>query len=141
MLFHRALVALDAADHGPRLRQAIRELAGGLGMELVACHVVMRSTSVAGNDLDGAPANPEETRLLERLRGLFVEELGDPGRGVPLKILHGDPGERICEYADYARCDLIVLESRTPTLARRLRGSVTKFVVGTTPRSVLVVGD
>ena len=133
-------MALDAKPHGPRLRHVVGELLGGSATEAIVCHVVMRSTSVAGNELDGSPANPEEVAILTSLRNEMVRSLGEKGHRVPIKILHGDPGQRICEYAEFADCDLIVLESRERTLSQRLRGSVSKYVAGTSSRSVLIVG-
>ena len=52
-----------------------------------------------GNESDGLPATSEEQRLYDSL-----ERQGPPliRRGVvevPLKILHGDPAERLAEYA------------------------------------------
>jgi nucleotide-binding universal stress UspA family protein len=140
-LFRRLLVALDANPHRPRLHRAIASLVREWGAEVLVCHVVMRPTSVAGNDLDGAPANPEEVAVVSSLRNQLVQDLGNLGHDVPIKILHGDPGQRICEYAEYAGCDLIVLESREKTISQRLRGSVSKYVAGTSRRSVLIVGD
>jgi nucleotide-binding universal stress UspA family protein len=139
--FRRILLASDTNPYGPRLRWTVGELAHRFGVELILCHVVMRSTSVAGNELDGSPANPEEVAILTSLRGQLVELLGETGHRVPIKILHGDPGQRICEYAEFSGCDLIVLESREKTLSQRLRGSVSKYVVGAFRRSVLVVED
>jgi len=139
--FRRILLGLDARPPGPRLRRVLDELVRPSASELIVCHVVMRSTSVAGNELDGSPANPEEVAVVASLRRQLVELLGEMGHRVPIKILHGDPGQRLCEYAEFAGCDLIVLESREKTISRRLRGSVSKYVVGVSRRSVLVAGD
>jgi nucleotide-binding universal stress UspA family protein len=139
--FGRLLLALDTKPPGPRLRWIVGELVHRYAAELIACHVVMRSTSVAGDERDGAPADAAETAVLATLRGQLIEILGAPGERAPIRILHGDPGERICEHARFAGCDLIVLESRERTFARRLRGSVSKYVAGSFGGSVLIVGD
>jgi nucleotide-binding universal stress UspA family protein len=140
-LFRKLLVAIDTGPHPPKFRRAIQEFAHPLGTEVVVCHVVMRSTSVVGNESDGAPANPEEVAILASLRGLLVQDLGERGHRFPIKILHGDPGQRISEYADFAGCDLIILEARERTLAQRLRGNVAKYVAGASKRSVLIIGE
>ena len=140
--FRRVLVAIDAPSHRPAPARGLLATAGALGPELTVCHVSLRPTSEPGNETDGAPANEEETGILRGLRAQAVEELGDRGRHVPIRILHGDPGQRIVEYADYLGCDLIVLgSSQKSTLARTLRGSVSRFVTSGTRRSVLIVGD
>jgi nucleotide-binding universal stress UspA family protein len=105
------------------------------------CHVVLRPTGVAGDDLDGNPANDEEIAIVQALRGELVAHLGPSGRTVPIRILHGDPGQRICEYADFLDSGLIVLlRGGPPTLGKRLQGSVSKFVAGSSQRSVLLLG-
>jgi nucleotide-binding universal stress UspA family protein len=140
--FARALVAVEKAAASASAMARLREVLDRLVAEFVFIHVVFRSTSVAANELDGAPANPEEIAIARDLRSAAVSLVGDRGRDAPVKILHGDPGERICEYAEYSQCDLIVLGPREKaSLAKKLRGSVSKYVVGNTPRTVLVIGD
>lgn len=122
--------------------QALSDIVHFFDAKVVICHVVMRPTSVAGNELDGNPANAEETGILQELRAAMVMEFGDPGRDLPIKILHGDPGQRICEYAEFSDCDLIVLGPREKaSLAKALRGSVSKYVVSNSRRNVLVLGS
>jgi nucleotide-binding universal stress UspA family protein len=139
--FRRMLVAADSRYPGSASLPALLQFVHLFDAEMVICHVVMRPTSVAGNELDGNPANPEETGILQELRLAVVREFGSPGRDLPIKILHGDPGQRICEYAEFADCDVIVLGPREKaSLAKALRGSVSKYVVGNTRRHVLVLG-
>jgi nucleotide-binding universal stress UspA family protein len=108
---------------------------------ICVCHVVLRPTGVAGDDLDGNPANGEEIAIVQALRAELVAHLGPTGRTIPVRILHGDPGQRICEYADFLDSGLIVLmRGGPPTLGQRLQGSVSKFVAGASQRSVLLVG-
>jgi nucleotide-binding universal stress UspA family protein len=108
--------------------------------ETIVCHVVMRPTAIAGNELDGNPANEEELRTNQALRSALVDHAGAGAREIPIRILHGDPGERICEYAEYAGCDLIVLFRGEKSAGLRLRGHVAKYVAGAARASVLVVG-
>ena len=113
-----------------------------LGSEVYLCSVVFRSTSVAGNALDGNPADEQERGMVRELRSAAVEWFGPKGADVPIKILHGDPGERICEFAEFADCSLIVLGPRPKaSVAHRLRGSVSRYVLANTRRSVWVLGD
>jgi nucleotide-binding universal stress UspA family protein len=139
--FHRVLLALDPAAHSPRLPVVLRELMDRWRPDLEVVHVVFGSTSVAANAADGTPANPEEVKLVQGLRADLVRWLGSRGESIPIRVLHGDPGERICEFAAYSDCDLVVLEGRPRTgLAGRLKGSVRRYVVANSDRSVLVIG-
>ena len=104
--------------------------------------MIMRPTTAPANEVDGSPANQEEVTIDQELRKRLLDSLGPSGREVPIRILHGDPGQRICEYADYADCDLIVLGTRAkPSLGKWVRGSVSKYVAGNFRRSVLLIGE
>ena len=140
--YRKVLVAADVGAHRPTSLGPALKLLELFGAEGVLCHVVMRSTSAPGNETDGAPANPEETEIVRTLRSLSIAELGEQrGRELPIKILHGDAGQRICEYAEYAHCDLIIVGPRERgSIAKSLRGSVSKYVVANTRRAVLVLG-
>jgi nucleotide-binding universal stress UspA family protein len=139
-LFHRVLFALEPAERNERVWTVVGALVREYPGSLV-CHVVMRSTSLAGNELDGNPANPEELAINQALRTALVEHLGPSARELPIKILHGDPGQRICEYAVHEGCDLVMLGSRAkPSLGKMLQGSVSKYVAGNFRGSVLLVG-
>jgi nucleotide-binding universal stress UspA family protein len=138
--FRRFLVALRPGEPTPRLWSVLGDLLR-TGADGVVCHVVLTSTTAAANETDGSPANPEETAINQELRTRLVERLGRCGRELPIRILHGDPGERICEYAEFAQCDLIVLSrSSRGNLGRWARGSVSRYVTGASDRSVLLLG-
>ncbi len=136
------LLAVRPTEPNPRV-WAISGALVHAGVEPIVCHVVMRSTTRAANESDGAPANPEELAIVQELRRSLQEAWVAAGRTTPIHMLHGDPGQRICEYAAYADCDLIVLgtHSARTALATWVRGSVTRYVVGNFRRSVLVIGD
>jgi nucleotide-binding universal stress UspA family protein len=141
-LFPLILVAVDPQEGVAPVPDSVWTLVRTLHASPSLCHVVMRPTSSAGNETDGSPANPEETRVVADLRASAVAALQARGREVPIHILHGDPGQRICEFADFVGADLIVLGPRRKgSLARSLKGSVSKYVVGNTRRNVLVLGD
>ncbi len=102
----------------------------------------MRPTAFASNEADGAPADAEERAILQALRAAAVDRLGPSGRAVELRILHGDVGQRICEFADYLHSDLIVMGPRQKRgLAHALRGSVSRYVVANARASVIVLGE
>ena len=140
--FRRILVAAGLRQRDPTVFRPVWDLVTRFGADATVCHVEMRSTAAAGNESDGSPANAEETQILRDLRAAVVEALGTKGHDLPIKILHGDPGQRVCEYADFLDCDLIVLGPREKaSIAHTLRGSVSKYVVGNTRRAVLVLGS
>lgn len=140
--FRKLLVALDRRHRDPTVAAPVWQLVRSLAAEVTFCYVEMRSTIAAGNEMDGAPANAEETGILRDLRAATVAALGAPGRDLPIKILHGDPGQRICEYAEFLGADLIVLGPREKaSIAKAFRGSVSKYVVGNSRTSVLVLGS
>ena len=138
-LFRRTLLALDASPPNERAWATLKGLLDRVPATIV-CHVVMRPTAIAGNEQDGDPSNEEELRINRTLRSALVQHAGPGAREVPIKILHGDPGERICEYAEFADCDLIVVVRGEKTGGLRLRGRVAKYVAGASRRSVLVIG-
>ncbi len=140
--FPRILLTVDLRDRAVPVPASAWEVVRRFGSEVTLCHVVMRPTASAGNETDGAPANAEETEMVAGLRASAVAALQDRGRAVPIKILHGDPGQRICEFAAFLGTDLIVLGPRPKsTFARSLRGSVSKYVLDNSRRNVLVLGD
>jgi nucleotide-binding universal stress UspA family protein len=139
--FRRFLLAVQPDDPNPRVWSVTRDLVEA-GTQGVVCHVVMRSTTGAADDLDGSPANDEELAINQELRNRLINHLPERARDLPIRILHGDPGQRICEYAEYAQCDLIVLGTRAkPSLGKWVRGSVSNYVAGNSRRSVLLIGD
>jgi nucleotide-binding universal stress UspA family protein len=140
--FPSALIAVGQPSPENPVDPRIWALARRLAARLTVCHVVLRPTTAAANETDGSPANAEETAILGELRNELVAAYGEGGRDLTVKILHGDPGQRICEYADFLASDLIIVGPREKaTLAKALRGSVSKFVAATSRRHVLVLGD
>ena len=135
------LLAVPRAGLGPTTWSLVRFLVRG-GAHGLACHVVLRPTTSAANPTDGDPTSDEESRVAREIRMRLVDELGSDASAVAVRILHGDPGERICEYADYAHCGLIVLGPRSRSaFGRWVQGSVSRFVTANSRRSILLVGD
>lgn len=135
-------MALDrTASDGPVLRALAGLVAAG-AESVTVVHVVLTSTTERADREDGAPSNEAEQLLLSSLRSTIEGALGDTKVRPALRILHGDPAQRISEYAQHVSCDLIVLGThhRGP-LGRLLRGSVSAEVVATGHQSVLVVKE
>jgi nucleotide-binding universal stress UspA family protein len=136
------LLAIDGRKGVAPGRPPGRDILRWIGGEITICHVVMRPTTSASNETDGAAADAEETSILQDLRANAIAELGPRGKSAPIRILHGDPGQRICEFAEFVGADLIVLGPRVRGgFARALRGSVSRYVVTNARMAVLVLGD
>lgn len=140
--FRKFLVALELTENDAGVLQVLAPLVNTFDTQLVIVHVITTGTSVAGNALDGSPANEQEKAKLTDMRAR-VESAGlRRARSVEFQILHGDPSERLVEYAEFCHCDLLVLGSHhRGVLGRLVRGSVSTDVVTRSRRSVLVVGD
>ena len=140
--FQSVLLALDRKDRDGFRGTSPWDVVRWTGARATVCHVVMRPTAYASNETDGAPADAEERAILQALRATAVDRLGPFGRTLELRILHGDVGQRICEFADYLHADLIVMGPRRKRgLAHALRGSVSRYVVANARPSVIVLGE
>lgn len=139
--FRKFLLAVQPGESNPRVWLVTRDLVH-CGTQAIVCHVVMRPTTGAANEVDGSPANEEELAINQELRARLNEYLGGDAREISIRILHGDPGQRICEYAEHTQCDLIVLGTRAKSsFGKWVRGSVSNYVAGNSRRSVLLIGD
>lgn len=137
----RFLLAVPLTELSPTTWTLVRLLLRA-GAQGIACHVVLRPTTSAADPTDGDPTSAEESRVARQIRARLVDELGSGASAVTVRILHGDPGERICEYADYVRCKLIVLGPRGKSrFGRWVQGSVSRFVTANSRRSIVLIGD
>lgn len=141
-MFGRILLALDSGAHAPRVPVVVGGRFDRGRPETVVVPVVFPSTSVAASAADGTSANPDEIPPVYALRTKLARWFGLRGETALTRVLHGDPGERIREYADFADYDLMVREGRRRTgIARRRKGRVRRHVVANSRRSVLVIGS
>jgi nucleotide-binding universal stress UspA family protein len=137
--FTRLLVGVDFSDETTHVLRTVFSFASRLEVKIFFCYVSLVNTSVIGNESDGHPSSKDEFNKLEKLRELVHEQIDEEG-AVEFKILHGDPAERICEYAEYLGCDLIVLGSRGQSgLKKALMGSVSSSVANKSKISVLII--
>jgi nucleotide-binding universal stress UspA family protein len=139
--FRKFLVAVLPGETNPKLWGTVAHLVHD-GSRGIVCHVVMQSTTAAADESDGSPTNPAELAIDVEIRGRVARQLGPAAQALPVRILHGDPGQRICEYSAHTHCDLIVLGRGTRSSLRRLmRGSVGTYVVENSSASILRIGD
>jgi nucleotide-binding universal stress UspA family protein len=138
--FQRILVGLDISSQSSEIVRMVSLLAKVFNSTIIVCNVANVVTSVEGNEMDGFPVTKEERKTHDEMEEMIHNEFGSDAKRVEIKILHGDPAERIVEYADYSISDLIVIGSRSQgALKRALLGSVSGAVVAKTKKSVLIV--
>jgi nucleotide-binding universal stress UspA family protein len=138
--FKKILIGLDLSDQTDLVIETSVCLAKTFHAELVVVTVVHVPTSSAGNEMDGIPANKEEIKLQDELTTRLHKYFGDSARRIEIKVLHGDPAERISEYADYSKSDLIIVGSkREGALRKAVLGSVSGSLANKSKKSVLIV--
>jgi nucleotide-binding universal stress UspA family protein len=133
--------AASSEIDAPVLRQSWL-LAKVFSAELIVCHVVQMHTSTPGNESDGYPGNDQERQTLEKLKESAYGVIGSSANGMNIQILHGDPAERIVEYADYCSADLIVVGSSNRSgIKKAILGSVSSGIVSRSKKSVFIAKD
>lgn len=138
--FRKILVGLDNSDQTDLVIRVSSFFTSILGATAEVVTVINVPTNSAGNEMDGLPANQDEIRLRDALIERMHKVYGDRAKGMEVKVLHGDPAERISEYANYAHCDLILVGSRAQGAFRKaLLGSVSGSVAAKSKVSVLIV--
>ena len=139
--FSRILVGIDLSSPSSKILRRASYLARKFDSQITICNVANVITGVAGNEVDGYPATSDEQKVLLEMEELVHKEFGDSGaKKIELKILHGDPADRIVEYAEFCNADLIILGSRSRgALKRALLGSVSSAVVTNAVNSVLII--
>jgi nucleotide-binding universal stress UspA family protein len=138
--FRKILIGLDVSDQTDQVIKISACLVRLFRAEIEVVTVVNVPTTSAGNEMDGSPANKEEIRLREELLSRLSRYFGEEKNSFELKVLHGDPAERISEYADYSKCDLIIVGSRAQgAFKKAFLGSVSGSVVGRSKKSVLII--
>jgi len=128
---------LCGVTDAPEGRDAARladALSAQLGLRLVLAHVV-----------DGIPVGAEESLTAlqgrkggERLLTAITGELR-PDQEPELRLAHGDPAERLAQFAAEEGADLIVVGSRPQgLLGRKLRCTLARELEAATPVPVLI---
>jgi nucleotide-binding universal stress UspA family protein len=138
--FQKILAGLDSSNQSSDIVSMVSFLAKAFNSTVIVCNVADMITSVEGNEMDGFPVTKEERKSHDTIEEMVYKEFGDIAQQVEIKILHGDPAERIVEYAEFCNSDLIVLGSRGQgALKRALLGSVSSSVATKTKKSILIV--
>ncbi|WP_051063088.1 universal stress protein [Ilumatobacter nonamiensis] len=141
----RLLLATDGSEHAnAALRAGIRLVEPGLGSLLVTVVPTLDPSIVVGSGHAGPVMTfADEQQLIEErdrdARRAVDEAAAFLGLSeIEIEILGGDPGAAICERAEEAEIDLIVIgTSGTGGFKRALLGSVSDYVVRHAPCPVI----
>lgn len=138
--FSKILVGVDASDQTRVVLERAHILSSVVRADVVVCTVENVGTSTEGDEQDGFPANDQEQNTIDRIRELVHSEFLGDSEKIEIRVLHGDPAERISEYAEYLNCDLVIVGSRGQSgLKKALMGSVSSSVASRCRTSVLIV--
>ena len=139
-LFQRIVVGVDPHDDQlPDIVRLVANLSRKFQSFVILCHVSKMVTNFEGNESDGFPVTEDERKSRSSIEENVHKFFDDNPKQIEIKILHGDPAERLVEHAEFSNCDLIVMGSHTRgELKRVLLGSVSGSVAAKTRKSVLI---
>ncbi len=138
--FKRLMLAVDLSERTPEVIRVGSYLARSFQAETSVIYVVRIPTSVRADEFDGSPANKNEEDIKESLARLLRQHYGEGAEQVQVIILHGNPADRIAEYAEYSSSDLIVIGSRGHGAVKRaILGSTSSAVASNSKHSVLII--
>ncbi|MGD6875055.1 universal stress protein [Bacillus infantis] len=137
-MYKRILLAIDGSEHSERATDQAAGLAELSGASIEIVYVADYSKAMT----DVLHTQSKEDLDLARREKLlpFEERLEALGTSFSVKILHGEPGPAIVEYANSSDADLVVIGSRgLNALQEMVLGSVSHKVVKRTDCPVLIV--
>ncbi|MEC9490951.1 MAG: universal stress protein [Halanaerobiales bacterium] len=150
----KILVAVDGSQSAQKAAQKAAELAEDLNAEVTLIHVYTESAEIPVNQfnevasylsaetLENIMEQQEDTIKEKRQRILdddaeFFEEKGIKPDKV---LLHGDPADTVCDYAEENDFELIVVADKGHGKVERfLLGSISDKIVRHAKTSVMVV--
>jgi nucleotide-binding universal stress UspA family protein len=137
-MYKRILLAIDGSEHSERATDQAASLAELSGASIKIVYVA--DYSKAMNDVLHTQSK-EDLDLARREKLLpFEEKLEALGISFSVKILHGEPGPAIVDYANSSNADLVVIGSRgLNALQEMVLGSVSHKVVKRADCPVLIV--
>ncbi|MDA2582063.1 universal stress protein [Bacillus cereus] len=138
-MYKKILLAVDGSEHSLRATQEAVKIASLINDCKVEIVFVVDFSKVKNEVLHAQ--GKEELDLSRRKRLLPIEEkLVSNGVSYEIKILHGEPGPTIVDYANREIFDLVVLGSRgLNALQEMVLGSVSHKVAKRVQCPVLIV--
>lgn len=136
----KLLVAIDDSWHASLVMEKVLKLAP-VCTDITLLSVVKLPSIVASEgEIDKAGIKSEEDKFLSLHKELIEKYFRQQPVLIESKILHGDPVDKICEYAETVEADLVVLGTRgRGRITATLLGSVAEKVAHKCKRSVLIV--
>lgn len=138
-MYKNILLAVDGSENSIRASQEAIKIAS-LATECMIEVVVVLDFSQSKNDV--LHANGKEELDLSRKKKLLPieEKLKSSNLAYQIKILRGDPGETIVDYANKGNFELVIIGSRGHNLLQELvLGSVSHKVAKRVQCPVLIV--
>jgi nucleotide-binding universal stress UspA family protein len=150
----KILVAVDGSQSAQKAAKKAAEIAQSLDAEVTLIHVYTETAQVPVNQfnevasylsaetLENVMQQQEDTIKAKRQRILdedaeFFEEKGIKPEKV---LLHGDPADEVCDYAEENNFDLIIVADKGHGKVERfLLGSISDKIVRHSKKTVMVV--
>ena len=145
----KILVPIDGSPVSQKAAEKAIELAERYNSKLVFIYVV-DTRGIYTYDVGGiisVPFNyPKITEELIQVKtkflDIFVSSLEVDDKNVEKIVLHGEPSDKILNYAKKEKLDLIVMGRRGFSAVKRFFvGSVTQRVISDAPCPVLIIND
>jgi len=137
----RLLVAIDNSKFASAVVEEAVKLATRLGSDVTILSVINVSSLFATEEeVDSANIEEQERKSLFLHQSLIEKHFNHLTILIESKILHGDPAEKICEYAETMETDLVLVGTHGKgALATAVLGSVSRKVADNCKRSVVVI--
>lgn len=145
----KILVPIDGSDVSRKAAEEAIELSNRYDSKLIFVYVV-DTRGIYTYDVGGiisVPFNyPKITEELIQVKtkflDAFVSTLSIEGKDIEKVIMHGEPSDKIIEYANNEKVDLIVMGRRGfSKIQRFFVGSVTQRVISDAPCPVLIINN
>lgn len=150
----KILIAVDGSDSAQKAAQKGAELADQLGAEATLIHVYAESAQIPVNQFNEVASylsaetmeeimEQQEDTIKERRQKILDEDaeyFEEKGLDVEKVLLHGDPADEVCDYAEKNNFDLIIVADKGHGKVERfLLGSISDKIVRHANKSVMVV--
>lgn len=139
----RIVAAIDLSEYSKVVMEKVFVLANAFEADVYLVGVVkLMSLAAEEGDISMSEIQKEERELSDHHQMLIDKYFTGSNLLVESKVLHGNPADKICEFAESVGADLIIIGNRGISgIKRALLGSVSEQVMHKSKVSVLVVKD
>ncbi|SIQ39033.1 universal stress protein [Halanaerobium kushneri] len=150
----KILVAVDGSKSAQKAAKRAADLAQDVGAEVTLIHVYTESAQIPVNQFNEVASylsaetmeeimSQQEDTIKEKRQKILDEDaefFQDKGIKPDKVLLHGDPADEVCDYAEKNKFDLIVVADKGHGKVERfLLGSISDKIVRHARTSVMVV--